>query len=177
MVKINLLPIKAELKRKALAEHIVFLILTVILLIIGVTFVQSSVRQKKEAIQQEIVSTKLEIKKLTAIAGQIEAFKKHRQELETKLGIIKNLRKKKTGPVEILDQLRLIIPEKAWLTSLNNTGSSLVLHGSAVDNPTIAQFMKNLEISPYFTDVVLVYSRQAKNRHRFVINCKVKIPS
>ena len=177
MVKINLLPIKGELKRKALIEHIVFLVLAIILLLIGATFVQNSVTARKLALQQEIVSTKLEIKNLTAIAGQIETFKKRRQDLERKLGIISNLKERKTGPVEMLDQIRLIIPDKAWITSLNSTGDSLTLNGVAVDNPTIARFMKDLQMSPYFTGVVLVFTQQGKDGHVFVIKCKVKLPA
>ncbi|MCD6571603.1 MAG: PilN domain-containing protein [Deltaproteobacteria bacterium] len=176
MVKINLLPIKGELKRKALIEHGVFLILVIILVVIGISLFHGSMNKQREALQQEIISTKADIVKITAIAGEIETFKKRKQELERKLDVIRSLRAKKGGPVEILDQISMLIPEKAWLISLSNSGDSLALNGVAVDNPTIALFMKKLQMSSYFKDVVLVFTQQEGPNHKFVINCKVKLP-
>ncbi|MCK7509133.1 MAG: PilN domain-containing protein [Desulfobacterales bacterium] len=72
----------------------------------------------------------MEIKRLTVEAGEIEKFKQQKQELERKLDVIQDLNAKKTGPVEVLDELSLIIPEKAWLTSLSNKGDNMVLEGS-----------------------------------------------
>jgi type IV pilus assembly protein PilN len=177
MVKINLLPIKSELRRKALIEHIVLLVLCITLVFILSWFVQTSVTHQKEMLQKEVAQTKLEIKKLTAEAGEIEKFKKQKQELERKLDIIKSLNTKKSGPVEILDQLSLIIPEKAWVISLKNTGSSLSLEGVAVDNPTIATFMKKLQASQHFNDVVLVLAQKQGDYHKFTITCKIKLPA
>lgn len=175
MVKINLLPIKSELRRKALIEHIVLLVLCVTLVFILSWFVQASITNQKDSLRQEIAQTKLEIKKLTAEAGEIEKFKKQKQELERKLGIIKDLNTKKSGPVEVLDQLSLIIPEKAWITSVKNTGSSLSLDGVAVDNPTIATFMKKLQASRYFDNVVLVLAQKKGDFHSFTITCTIKL--
>lgn len=177
MVTINLLPIKAELRQRALVEHILVLIICLVATFVVLGFVQGAVKQQREDLHGEIAQTKVEIKKLTAIAGEIEQFKKQRQELERKLEIISDLNTQKTGPVEMLDQLSIIIPEKAWIKSLNNTGHSLVLQGSAVDNPTIATFMKRLQASPYFADVELVLSQQEGPHHKFTIKCKVQLPA
>ncbi len=177
MVKINLLPIKSELRRKALIEHAVLLVLCVTLVFILSWFVQSSVNHQKYQLQQEIAQTRLEIKKLTDEAAEIEKFKKQKQELERKLNIITDLNTKKSGPVEVLDQLSLIIPEKAWITSLKNSGSSLTLEGVAVDNPTIATFMKKLQSSKYFDNVELVLAQRQGEYHRFTITCKIKLPA
>lgn len=176
MVKINLLPIKSELRKKALVEHVTLLALCIILVFILSWFVQTSINHQKEMLQQEVTATKLEIKKLTAEAGEIEKFKQQKQELERKLDIITELNAKKTGPVEVLDQLSLLIPEKAWITSLKNTGNTLVLDGAAVDNPTIATFMKNLQTSPYFQEVDLELTQQQGINHKFTIKCKIKLP-
>ncbi|MBN1635397.1 MAG: PilN domain-containing protein [Deltaproteobacteria bacterium] len=177
MVTINLLPIKSELRRKALIEHIMLLVLCIVLIFIGMGFMQNSVKRERETLQQEIVTTKLEIQKVTKEAGEIEQFKKRKQELERKLEIISELNTKKTGPVEVLDQISLIIPEKTWINSLNNNGQNLVLEGLAVDNPTIATFMKRLQSSEYFNDVELILAQQDGSNHKFVIKCKIKLPA
>ena len=177
MVKINLLPIKSDLRQKALIEHVALLSLCIVLIFILSWFVQTSINHKKEMLQQEIANTKIEIQRLTVEAGKIDKFKQQKQELERKLNIIKELNAKKSGPVEVLDQLSLLIPEKAWITSLNNTGNSLILNGIAVDNPTIAAFMKSLQASSYFQGVELELTQQEGMNHKFTIKCQIKLPS
>ncbi len=177
MVTINLLPVKAELRKKALLEHLIILAAALILLAIILAGVQTSVVNTRNDLNEEIAITKVEIQKLSKEAKEIEEFKKRKQELERKLGIIANLNTQKTGPVEVLDQLSLIIPEKAWIRSLNNSSNALVLEGFAVDNPTIALLMKRLQASQYFTDVELVLSQQDGSNHKFTIKCKIKLPA
>ena len=121
------------------------------------------------------MNTKVEIKRLTAEAGEIEKFKQQKQELERKLDVIRELNAQKTGPVEMLDELSLIIPEKAWLSSITNKGATIVLEGSAVDNTTIATFMKQLQASKHFDNVTLVLSKQESGAQKFSIPCKIKL--
>jgi type IV pilus assembly protein PilN len=177
MVKINLLPIRSELRKKALIEHVTLLSLCIVLIFILSWFVQSSINNKKEQLQQDMTSTKLEIAKLTVEAGEIEKFKQQKKELERKLDIIKDLNAKKSGPVAVMDQLSLMIPEKAWITSMNNKGNSITLDGVAIDNPTIATFMKSLQASPYFQGVELVLTQKDGTNHKFTIKCQIKLPS
>jgi type IV pilus assembly protein PilN len=175
MVKINLLPIRLELRKKALIEHIVLIVLCVVLTLIFEWFIQITITSQREALIREVATTKIEIKKLTAEAGEIEKFKQQKQELEKKLDVIQDLNAKKTGPVEVLDELSTIIPDKAWLTSLSNKGDSMVLEGQAVDNTTIATFMKQLQASKHFDNVTLVLSQQEGGKQKFSITCKIKL--
>ncbi|HVN72584.1 MAG TPA: PilN domain-containing protein [Desulfomonilia bacterium] len=175
MVKINLLPIRLELRKKALVEHVVLLALCIFIVLIFEWFVQATITSQRDSLIREVATTKMEIKKLTAEAGEIEKFKQQKQELEKKLDVIQDLNAKKTGPVEILDELSMIIPEKAWLTSLSNKGDSMVLEGQAMDNTTIATFMKQLQGSKHFDNVTLVLSQQEGGRQKFSITCKIKM--
>ncbi len=175
MVRINLLPIRLELRKKAMVEHVVLIGLCVLLTLIFVWFLQASVISQRESLIREVATTKLEIKKLTAEAGEIEKFKQQKQELEQKLDVIRDLNAKKTGPVEVLDELSTIIPEKAWLISLSNIGDNMVLDGQAIDNTTIATFMKQLQSSKHFDNVTLVLSQQEGGRQKFTITCKIKL--
>lgn len=176
MVTINLLPIKAELRRKALIQHVAVLGICILLVVVALGAVQTSIKYRRDGLQQDITDTKTEIQKLTIKAGEIEDFKKRKQELERKLDIIKDLNTKKTGPVQMLDELSILIPEKVWIKSLNNTGDKLVMEGVAVDNTVIAEFMKKLQGSQHFFDVELLLTEQEGLNNKFVIQCKVKLP-
>jgi Tfp pilus assembly protein PilN len=74
-----------------------------------------------------------------------------------------------------MDELSTIIPDKAWLTSLSNKGDSMVIEGQAVDNTTIATFMKQLQASKHFDNVTLVLSQQEGGKQKFSITCTIKL--
>jgi type IV pilus assembly protein PilN len=177
MVTINLLPIKAELRRKALIQHVVVLGLFLVLLVLGLGAMQTSITYRRDNLQKEIVDTKEEIKALTIKAGEIEDFKKRKQELERKLDIIKELNTKKSGPVQMLDEISLIVPDKVWIKSMNIAANKVVLDGGAIDSTVIAEFMKKLQSSEHFSDVELVLVEQEGMNQRYTIQCKVKQPA
>lgn len=177
MVTINLLPIKAELRRKALISQLAILGISVIALVIVLGAFHETLNIRRDNLQQDITDTRIEIQKLTVQAGEIEVFKKRKQELERKLDIIKDLNNKKAGPVQMLDELSMLMPEKVWIKTLNNTSGKLVLEGLAVDNTVIADFMKKLQGSQQFDEVELILTEQEGANVKFVVQCKVQLPA
>lgn len=177
MVNINLLPIKAELRRTALIQHVAVVSGVLLVLLFSFFVTSKTAESRKDALQKEIVDTKVEIKKLTIKASEIEDFKKRKQELERKLDIIKDLNTKKAGSVQILDEISLIIPDKVWVKSLTVSSNKVVLGGSAVDNTVIAEFMKKLQSSDHFSDVELILVEQDGVNQRYTIQCKLKMPA
>ena len=56
----------------------------------------------------------------------------------------------------MLDELSIIIPKKVWMVSMSETGADqLKLEGYVVDHNELSTFMRNLEKSPFFKDVIL----------------------
>ena len=49
----------------------------------------------------------------------------------------------------------LVVPERMWLESFKTDSSGLIINGIAFDNPTIAEFMEQLEQSKLFSKVDL----------------------
>lgn len=174
MVTINLLPVKAELRLNAIIQHVIVFAVCVGIIVVGLGILQGTMKREKTSIESDIQTTQVQIKELKVKAEEIEKVKKRRVELEKKLQVINDLSIQKTGPVEVLDELSMLIPEKAWISSFTNTGEKVVLDGTAVDNTIIAEFMKRLQGSKHYTDVELVLSEQEGLNHKFVIQCKIK---
>jgi type IV pilus assembly protein PilN len=174
MVTINLLPVKAELRLNAIIQHVVVFAACVGIIVVGLGILQGTMKREKASIENDIQTTQTQIAELKVKAEEIEKVKKRRVELEKKLQVINDLSIQKTGPVEVLDELSMLIPEKAWISSYTNTGDKVVLDGTAVDNTIIAEFMKRLQGSKHYTDVELVLSEQEGLNHKFVIQCKIK---
>ena len=94
----------------------------------------------------------------------VENLEKKRDELNSKLSVIAELKQNKLGPVRILDDLNTALPGKAWISSVEEKGQGMEISGHALDNQTIALFMKDLEQSNYFKKVDLVETKQAENQ-------------
>jgi Tfp pilus assembly protein PilN len=61
--------------------------------------------------------------------------------------------------VRMLDDLNIDLPEKAWITEIKETAGLMRISGIALDETTIANFMRGLEGSEYFVKVDLGESR------------------
>jgi type IV pilus assembly protein PilN len=179
MIRINLLPFRAAKKRENIKRQISIYVLTVILAfgVIAYVFMDlnadlAGAKDKEQKLQQELAVFEKTLKRI----GELE---KKIKEVKTKLAVIKDLEKKKTGPVHLLDEIATAVPkEKLWLSSLSESGGVLKLAGTAMDNETVALFMTSLERSEYLHSVELVSAKlqhlaqQRLNVADFVLECK-----
>ncbi len=164
MIRINLLPtreLEAEVsRRQELLVAGVAVALTAILL--GAVFVNQSSRLS--SLEDEFAQLKKEINILNSKAKGVGDIKKNIRTIKDKLKVIDELSKKKTGPVRVMESLSSAIPEKLWLTEFKESAGNLSLNGRAVDNQTIADFLKALTSSPYFQNVELIETTQVKEK-------------
>ncbi|MEN8199934.1 MAG: PilN domain-containing protein [Thermodesulfobacteriota bacterium] len=181
MLRINLLPIR-QLKKRAHARNQIFSFIALficLLLILGaVAFVQS-VRIK--GIETSIAQLKQEKKKYDPILAEMKQLEKAKKELERRTQIIKTLKQKSSITVHVLDEVaKKVDAKRMWLQSLKQSGGSLSLKGTALDNRTIAQFMDALKASPYIAGVNLSNSSLKKIAGRdlknFALTCSVVNP-
>jgi len=162
MIRINLLPIRAA-KKKEEAKRQLILFISGLVLILGAGL---SVYQTKKSVLNELeaANSKLEreIADLKKVIGEVDEYKAQQEKLEQKLQVIRTLKLNKTGPVHLLDELALRIPEKLWLTALDQIDKKATIEGISINNEVIATFMSRLEESKYFTEVYLVSIQAAK---------------
>jgi type IV pilus assembly protein PilN len=160
MIRINLLPFRAARKKENIRRQLTIFVLSVVfaMVVMGYYFMKMSTtlsnRKKEEAqIKVELAGYKKTIERINSLEKKIAEIRK-------KLDVIKDLEKKKTGPVLLLDQIATAVPkEKLWLTSLVEKQGKLTLNGTAMDNETVAVFMTNLEKSELITAVDLSSTR------------------
>jgi len=60
----------------------------------------------------------------------------------------------------VMESLSSAMPTSLWLTEFKESGGSLTMNGVAVDNQTIAEFMKAIAQSKYFKNVELIETTQ-----------------
>ena len=156
MIRINLLPFRAARKRENIRRQIGIYIAAV-LIVLAATLIYSQ-RLFSDLSQKEEEKNKVnaELGKYQKTLAEIKQLEKQIQEINAKLGVIKTLEEGKSGPVLLLGELADAVPkDKLWLTSLSESGGTLRLSGTAMDNATVALFMKNLESKKHITSVEL----------------------
>lgn len=160
MIRINLLPTKeaqrAMGRRQQLSLALLGLALAVLVMIIP--YILQA--HKLSGLDQGIHQLQAEISKLEQQTREVRDLDKKRNELQAKLKVIEDLKQKRIGPVRILEDLSAATPEKLWLVEFSDVNGAATITGMALDNQTIAVFMRQLQNSKYFFEVDLVETSQ-----------------
>lgn len=160
MIKINLLGDDTAVDNSGtfiVGGYIASLVLVIVVFLIAYRSAASTAADLTE--ESEMLTVKLaQLKELTKEVRELEA---KRKSLEDKLVVIASLQKNKLGPVRVMDDLNMSMPEKSWILDIKEASGTLRIGGMALDNQTIASFMRDLEASDYFEKVDLVEARQA----------------
>ncbi len=181
MLKINLLPIR-QLKKRAKARNqitagiVIFISVLVLLGLVGI--LQAG---RITTLNDDIAAKTKEKKSFDKVVKELADLEKKRLDLNNKIQIINKLKSDSSLTVHVLDQVSNIVDNnRMWLTSLNQRGGSLKLTGYALDNQTVAQFMDDLEVSPYITSVSLNNSSlkqvSGTDLKEFGLSCVVSVP-
>jgi len=156
MMRINLLPHRAE-KRKA--RQVQFIALSVISVVLGsllVGFVQVAI--STQISYQERRNTYL--KQETAILDkQIEEIKKLREQTQALLArknVVESLQSTRSDVVHLLDQMLRILPDGVYLKTLKQIENKISIVGYSQSNARISTLMRAIEDSPWLDTPTLV---------------------
>ena len=162
MIHINLLPTKeaqrAFDRRQQLSVAALGFLLAVLVMVVPY-IVQT---HKLSSLDQEISELRTELAKLDEQTREVRDLDKRRIELQAKLKVVDDLKQKRVGPLRVLEDLSAATPEKLWLVEFSDMNAAATITGLALDNQTIAMFMRQLQSSHYFFDVDLVETSQSE---------------
>ena len=169
MIKVNLFPFRAARIKEDIRRQVGVYLLSVIFLVLLLgpfpfhpySYFSLNKEVKSLRTDRDVKQKELDSFKDTNI--KIVALKKTIADVEVKLKTIQRLEKGKTGPVKLLDDIAMSVPEdKLWLTTLKEQKGTLILDGTAMDNETVADFMDRLQNTKSINSVQLVRTRQKK---------------
>ena len=160
MIRINLLPVRAAKKREFGRQQIVLFALILALAGIGNWFWYGRVDSELSQLDSQITRTKAEIAQLEKTIGEVKSIKEDKKALEDKLKILDTLKKGRTGPVKVMDELATVIPPKVWLVDYTESSGSVTMVGQAASYEDLSTFSKKLKASVHFTNITIKTARQ-----------------
>jgi type IV pilus assembly protein PilN len=177
MIRINLLPVREVKRRVALRRQ---LQTAVALLVVAVgcgAWVFYTQGQTRQARVRELEQLQAELQSLEKIVKEVEQFQKQAELLDKKAEVINNLKTSRRLPAGWLDDISQRLPEQVWLESIQESGTGLQIRGKSLNgNPGVADFMKNIELSPFFGTAGLVESKSENVQDRQVMTFTITVP-
>jgi type IV pilus assembly protein PilN len=155
MMEINLLPHREARRAADLRESIALLLLGLVVVLAGIFFTHQSVKSDLASTEASVAQLEADIERYKPQQALVEGFKKQKKQLQDKLDIIASLEQARSGPVRVLDELSNNVPERLWLTAISTKGKGIQLEGMSLDTGVVADFLRGLNASPFFSNVDL----------------------
>ncbi|MFN8625439.1 MAG: PilN domain-containing protein [Candidatus Binatia bacterium] len=162
MIRINLLPTKEAQRAFDRRQQLSLAALGFLMAVLFMVVPYMLQTRRLTNLDNEISQLRTELAKLDEQTREVRDLDKKRAELEAKLKVIDDLKQKRVGPVHIIEDLSTATPEKLWLVEFADVNALATITGLALDNQTIATFMRQLQSSKYFFDVDLVETSQSE---------------
>lgn len=156
MMRINLLPHRAEKRR---ARQIQFAALAVISVVLGgllVGFVQVAIGTQISYQERRNAYLKQETATLDKQIEEIKKLREQTQALLARKNVVESLQSTRSDVVHLLDQMLRILPDGVYLKSLRQAGNKISVIGNAQSNARISTLMRAVQDSPWLELPTLV---------------------
>ncbi len=159
MIRVNLLPHRAEKRRARQVQFAALAVISVALgaLLVGFVHVtittQISYQERRNGyLQQEIAVLNKQI-------DEIKKLREQTQSLLVRKDAVEKLQSDRSDVVHLLDQMLRILPEGVYLKTFKQAGNKISLTGYAQSNARISTLMRAVEDSPWLDSPSLVEIR------------------
>jgi len=156
MIRINLLPHRAE---KRQARYIQFVALSVISVVLGGLLVGSvllAINTQIDYQERRNEYLKAETLILDKQIEEINQLREQTRSLLARKSVVEGLQSTRSDVVHLLDQMLRILPEGIYLKSLKQTGNRINLIGYAQSNARVSTLMRAIEDSKWLDTPMLV---------------------
>lgn len=160
MIRVNLLPFKEAAAAEARSQELRLALLVLAGILLGMVAFWFERKSALSSTTTEVGALETELTGLRKQVAEFGDLDKKRKDLDGKLKVISDLGRKRIGPSAVLRDLSKATPDRLWLIELAESGGATTLNGQAVDNQTIADFLRALASSRYFPAVDLAEATQ-----------------
>jgi type IV pilus assembly protein PilN len=156
MIRINLLPFRADRKKENVRRQVSLFLLSLVLVLIIAFYYNFDLSSKVGKLNKKIKETNAELTKYNEINKEIARIRKNLENLRKKLAVIEQLESDRYAPVILLDTMtQVLVAKRMWLDELVVQDNIVKISGIALDEKTVADFMVRLQKSSLFSEVKL----------------------
>ena len=156
MIRINLLPHRAEKRRNRQIQFAALCAISLVLGAILVGFVHAAISGKISYQERRNEYLKQETVVLDKQIAEIRKLREQTQSLLARKNVVENLQSTRSDVVHLLDQVLHILPDEVYLRSLKQTGNKIHITGVAQSNARISTLMRAIESSPWLNSPSLI---------------------
>jgi len=156
MMRINLLPHRAEKRQARQAQFIAFSVISVLMAVLLVGFVQIAIGTQISYQERRNTYLKLQTAILDKQIAEIKKLQEQTEALLARKNVVESLQSTRSDVVHLLDQMLRILPDGIYLKTLEQKGYKITLVGFSQSNARISTFMRAIEDSPWLDSPNLV---------------------
>ena len=160
MIKINLIGDEEVTSADSiiwLVAYVASIILSIVLLLV----VRSIVVTALADYDQRVARGEAQLAALREKTKAVDGLKATREQVQGMTLAIASLRKAQEGPVKLLDELNLAVPENVWITSVDSKSNIMKIEGLSLDDLSITQFIQRFRESDLVVESDLKDRRSA----------------
>jgi len=177
MTRINLLPWRELLRKEREREFYSIAggaAVLMLLVIVYVHFHMSGVIEEQNGRNAYLDG---EIKKVEEQIKKIKGLEAEKAQLLARMKVIEELQGQRPQMVHLFDELVKALPDGVYLTSLKQSGTSVVIEGVAQSNARVSAFMRNIDAShwlaqPRLNVIQSLDSKDGQKESKFILNIK-----
>ncbi len=156
MIRVNLLPHRAEKRKARQLQFIVFSVISLILGAVLVGFVHVAISTQISYQERRNTFLKQNIAVLDKQIAEIKKLREQTQALLARKTVVENLQSTRSDVVHLLDQMLRILPDGVYLKSMKQTGYKIAIVGYAQSSARVSTLMRSIEDSPWLDTPVLI---------------------
>lgn len=161
MIRINLLPHRAEKRRR---RKIQFAALSGVSVLLGVAIVGLGYGFMSARIFYQEKRNDYLKSEIAKLDKQIEEIKRLRQQVKALLArkeVVEGLQSTRSDVVHLMDQMLRILPQGVYLTALHQTGNQISVNGVAQSSARVSTLMRAIDESPWLSAPHLIEVQSA----------------
>ncbi len=178
MIRINLLPQDEIPKQRTIKIPSLGSFAPLVLVLIAaisLTVVSVYQGQKVGNLKAVIAEEEEETRRLAPEIAKIKRLNQQRSDLNERLDVIQDLDRDRYFRVHLLDEVNRSLPDHMWLTRFEDLGGDMyALEGVTFSNFLVSDFMQNLNNSPYFARINLLYTEKGTIQEAEVVKFKAQ---
>jgi type IV pilus assembly protein PilN len=156
VIRINLLPHRAEKRRARQIQFIALSVISVALAALLVGAVQVAIGTQISYQERRNTYLKQETLVLDKQIAEIKKLREQTQSLLARKNVVEGLQSTRSDVVHLLDQMLRILPDGVYLKSLKQTGNQIALVGYAQSNARVSTLMRAIDDSPWLDSATLI---------------------